>query len=74
MQSMLYLAVMLYQYYLGIIWLKILDLPMQQQAQYLHQFVLHSALDSIDDVMWTTKECHLKVPAMFGLAVGSVFV
>ncbi len=33
----------------------------QQQSQYLHQFVLHAALDSIDDVMWNTKECHLKV-------------
>lgn len=34
---------------------------MQQQSQYLHQFVLHAALDAIDEAMWTTKEPHLKV-------------
>jgi uncharacterized protein (DUF1778 family) len=33
----------------------------QQQAQYLHQFVLHAALDAVDEAMWGTKELHLKV-------------
>ncbi len=33
----------------------------QQQLQYLHQFVLHAALDAVDEAMWTTKELHLKV-------------
>jgi hypothetical protein len=33
----------------------------QQRDQYLHQFVLHAALDAVDEVQWTTKELHLKV-------------
>lgn len=33
----------------------------QQQAQYLHQFVLHASLDAVDEAMWATKELHLKV-------------
>jgi hypothetical protein len=33
----------------------------QQQAQYLHQFVLHAALDAVDEAMWATKELFLKV-------------
>jgi hypothetical protein len=33
----------------------------QQQAQYLHQFVLHAALDAVDEAMWATKELYLKV-------------
>ncbi|PNH10033.1 Trafficking protein particle complex subunit 2 [Tetrabaena socialis] len=36
-----------------------------QQTQYLHQFVLHSALDSVDEQMWLTKEAHLKVVDRF---------
>lgn len=34
---------------------------MQQQTQYLHQFVLHASLDAVDEAMWTSKELHLKV-------------
>jgi hypothetical protein len=34
---------------------------LQQQAQYLHQFVLHASLDAVEEVMWSTKELHLKV-------------
>lgn len=39
--------------------------PPQQQAQYLHQFVLHAALDAVDEAMWLTKELHLKVGGVF---------
>lgn len=42
-----------------------LSLPdIQQQAQYLHQFVLHASLDAVDETMWGTKELHLKVRRM----------
>jgi hypothetical protein len=34
---------------------------MQQQTQYLHQFVLHASLDAVDEAMWSCKELHLKV-------------
>lgn len=37
------------------------SLDMQQQTQYLHQFVLHASLDAVDEAMWSTKELHLKV-------------
>lgn len=36
-------------------------LLLQQQAQYLHQFVLHASLDAVDEATWTSKELHLKV-------------
>ncbi len=41
----------------------------QQQAQYLHQFVLHAALDAVDEAMWATKELHLKVGRSAKLSV-----
>lgn len=34
---------------------------LQQQTQYLHQFVLHASLDAVDEAMWSSKELHLKV-------------
>lgn len=34
---------------------------LQQQSQYIQQFVMHASLDAIDEIMWTTKEPHLKV-------------
>lgn len=43
----------------------------QQQAQYLHQFVLHAALDAVDEAMWSTKEPHLKARAKRGKGQGS---
>ncbi|KAG2495062.1 hypothetical protein HYH03_006673 [Edaphochlamys debaryana] len=44
--------------------------PKEQQTQYLHQFVLHSSLDAVDEQMWTSKEPHLKVVDRFnGLQV-----
>ena len=33
----------------------------QQQSQYLYQFVLHAALDALDDAASASKDCHLKV-------------
>ncbi len=27
---------------------------------YLHEFVLHAALDNIDEAIWTTQSCYLK--------------
>ncbi|KAK9840146.1 hypothetical protein WJX74_004169 [Apatococcus lobatus] len=29
------------------------------RAQYLHQFVLHAALDAVDEQIWTTTNMHL---------------
>lgn len=48
--------------------------PKEQQAQYLHQFVLHASLDAVDDVMWSTKECHLKTVDRFNNLLVSAFV
>lgn len=31
----------------------------QDRAQYLHQFVLHAALDAVDEQIWTTTSMHL---------------
>lgn len=39
--------------------------PKEQQTQYLHQFVLHSSLDAVDEQMWMSKEPHLKVVDRF---------
>jgi hypothetical protein len=39
---------------------------MQQQTQYLHQFVLHASLDAVDEAMWSSKELHLKVSSSAG--------
>ena len=27
---------------------------------YLHEFVLHAALDNVDEAIWTTQSCYLK--------------
>lgn len=43
-------------------------------AQYLHHFVLHAALDAVDDVMWTNKECHLKTVDRFNQLIVSAWV
>lgn len=39
--------------------------PKEQQAQYLHQFVLHASLDAVEEAMWNTKEVHLKTVDRF---------
>lgn len=41
---------------------------------YRHHFVLHAALDSVDDAMWTTKELHLKTVDRFSNQYVSAFV
>mmetsp|Transcript_29206 Transcript_29206/g.82407 ORF Transcript_29206/g.82407 Transcript_29206/m.82407 type:complete len:134 (+) Transcript_29206:400-801(+) len=34
-------------------------------VQYLHQFVLHAALDAVEDIVWTTNSMYLKVVDRF---------
>lgn len=48
--------------------------PKEQQAQYLHRFVLHAALDAVDEAMWSTKEPHLKTVDRFNNLLVSAFV
>ncbi len=45
---------------------------LQDRAQYLHQFVLHAALDAVDEQVWITSSMHLGVVDKFNnLQVGS---
>ncbi len=37
----------------------------QDRAQYLHQFVLHSSLDAVDDMIWATQGMFLNVVDKF---------
>ncbi|KAF5836816.1 component of TRAPP complex [Dunaliella salina] len=46
----------------------------QQQAQYLHQFVLHASLDAVDEVMWSSKDPHLKAVDRFNNLTVTAFV
>lgn len=48
--------------------------PKEQQAQYLHQFVLHASLDAVDEAMWNTKELHLKTVDRFNNIFVTAFV
>lgn len=38
---------------------------MQERAQYLHQFVLHAALDAVEEQLWSTGAMHLGVVDRF---------
>lgn len=38
---------------------KHLPLDIQAQGVYLHQFVLHAALDAVNEQLWTTTSMHL---------------
>ncbi len=43
----------------------------QERAQYLHQFVLHAALDAVEEQLWGTSAMHLGVVDRFNnLQVG----
>lgn len=37
----------------------------QERAQYLHQFVMHAALDAVDEQLWSTSAMHLGVVDRF---------
>lgn len=43
----------------------VLVLSSQDRAQYLHQFVLHSSLDAVDDMIWATQGMFLNVVDKF---------
>merc|ERR1739847_133937 len=32
----------------------------EETVNYLHEFVLHAALDNIEEAIWTTQSCYLK--------------
>ena len=38
---------------------------LQERAQYLHQFVMHAALDAVDEQLWSTSAMHLGVVDRF---------
>ncbi len=40
-------------------------MSLQDRAQYLHQFVLHAALDAVDEQVWTTTAMHLGQVRLF---------
>ena len=40
-------------------------LHVQERAQYLHQFVMHAALDAVDEQLWSTSAMHLGVVDRF---------
>lgn len=41
----------------------------RKEARHMNQFIVHAALDSVDDVQWTTKELyvHSRKPPLFQL-------
>mmetsp|Transcript_39982 Transcript_39982/g.76474 ORF Transcript_39982/g.76474 Transcript_39982/m.76474 type:complete len:137 (-) Transcript_39982:222-632(-) len=46
----------------------------QDDSSHLHQFILHAALDSIDDRIWDTSSMQLKVVDKFNDMLVSAFV
>ncbi|KAK9811548.1 hypothetical protein WJX72_005731 [[Myrmecia] bisecta] len=45
-----------------------------ERAQYLHQFVLHAALDAVEEQLWNTTSMHLSVVDKFNNLLVSAFV
>ncbi|KAD4889249.1 hypothetical protein E3N88_21322 [Mikania micrantha] len=48
--------------------------PKKEEAAHLHQFILHAALDVVQDLAWTTSAMFLKAIDRFNDMVVSVYV
>ncbi|KAL8230384.1 hypothetical protein R6Q57_000162 [Mikania cordata] len=48
--------------------------PKKEEAAHLHQFILHAALDVVQDLAWTTSAMFLKAIDRFNDLVVSVYV
>ncbi|BBN12836.1 trafficking protein particle complex subunit 2 [Marchantia polymorpha subsp. ruderalis] len=48
--------------------------PKKDEATHLHQFILHAALDIVQDVVWTTNGMFLKVVDKYNELLVSVYV
>ena len=47
-------------------------LQREETVNYLHEFVLHAALDNVDEAVWTTQSCYLKaVDRYYDLSVSA---
>ena len=48
------------------------QLKREETVNYLHEFVLHAALDNVDEAIWTTQSCYLKaVDRYYDLSVSA---
>lgn len=48
--------------------------PKKDEGTHLHQFILHAALDIVQDALWTTNAMFLKVVDKFNDLLVSVYV
>eukprot|EP00897_Mesotaenium_endlicherianum_P001687 jgi/Mesen1/1546/ME000134S00665 len=48
--------------------------PKKDEAAHLHQFILHAAMDIVQDYVWTTNNMYLKVVDKFNDLLVSVYV
>ncbi|EPS64035.1 hypothetical protein M569_10746, partial [Genlisea aurea] len=48
--------------------------PKKEEAAHQHQFILHAALDIVQDIAWTTNAMNLKVVDRFNDLLVSVYV